>query len=167
PGLQCRAGGVRHALKKELRSWANATKKQLLFKLHSLNLRDRMRIDDAEELKKSLRSGVRFSRGSVNTVYFSFARHGIFLEHGVGKQRPVGSLEAKRNAKKWLSEVLPDQFNRLEDIIEERYADIIEDEVRLLIPGVIELTTKPLPESVDWVDEDGKVIKIIIDKSFF
>lgn len=143
------------------------TKKQLLMQLHSLDLRERKEIGGTKPLKKSLRTSVRAPGGQVERVSFSFVRHGIFLEHGVGRGRPVGSLSAKLNAKKWLSEVIPDQFDELTDIIEDRYADMIEEEIRLLIPGVIDLTTKPLPESVDFELEDGRIAKVIIDKSFF
>lgn len=103
----------------------------------------------------------------MEKVAFSFVRHGIFLEHGVGKGRPVGSPQAKANAKKWLSEVIPEQFDELADIIQDQYGDIIEEELRLLIPGIVDLTTKPIPDSIDWVAEDGRVVKVLIDKSFF
>lgn len=154
-------------VRKQIKAWSNSTKKELLFALHRLNLQGRKKIGDVDPLKKSLRNSVRTRGGEVYKVSFAFARHGIFLEHGVGKGRPVRSLSAKKNAKKWLSEVIPNQFEELVDIIEEGYGEMIEEELRLLIPGVIDLTTKPLPEYVETSLDDGKTVKIIIDKSFF
>jgi hypothetical protein len=154
-------------LRKEVKQWSRATKKQLLFRLNSLNLRERKKIGDVKPLRKSLADTVTFRDRAVEKVAFSFVRHGIFLEHGVGKGRPVGSPQAKANAKKWLSEVIPEQFDELADIIQDQYGDIIEEELRLLIPGIVDLTTKPIPDSIDWVAEDGRVVKVLIDKSFF
>lgn len=153
--------------RKDVRQWSRITKKELLFKLESLDLRGRKKIGDTRPLKKSLRNSVRTRGGEVERVSFSFVRHGIFLEHGVGRGRPVRSAKAKASAKKWLSEVIPEQFDELADIIEESYGDLIEEEIKLMIPGIIELSTKPLPESVDFTLEDGRNVKVIIDKSFF
>jgi hypothetical protein len=78
------------------------------------------------------------SQGFLESVGFVFARHGIFLEHGVGRGRPVGSSQAEAAKQPWLLRVLPGQIEELADILEERYADIAANELRFLIPGIID-----------------------------
>jgi hypothetical protein len=89
-------------------------------------------------LYKSLSYKIRKSQGFLESVGFVFARHGIFLEHGVGRGRPVGSSQAEAAKQPWLLRVLPGQIEELADILEERYADIAANELRFLIPGIID-----------------------------
>ena len=52
---------------------------------------------------------------------------------------PSGSLiKINPHKKEWLSVVIPDSVQTLADILEERYADIAAEELRILIPGVID-----------------------------
>jgi hypothetical protein len=154
------------AMDKEIRSWARLTRKDLLFRLASLNLEERLRLEGEKPLKKSVRSIVRKKQGDIDSVAFGFIRHGIFLEHGVGRGRPVNSPQAIAAAKPWLDVVLPKATQELANIIEEKYADLIESELRLLVPGVIDVTLNPIPEFITYNDGE-KDIKIVIDKSFF
>jgi hypothetical protein len=65
------------AMDKEIRSWARLTRKDLLFRLASLNLEERLRLEGEKPLKKSVRSIVRRNKetlraspsGSSGTVF--------------------------------------------------------------------------------------------------
>jgi len=150
-----RLGDRFESLDKEVRAWARLTRKKLLFRVASLNLEERIRIEDKDDedyvppLKESIKSSVRKKQGDLESVAFKFVRHGIFLEHGVGRGRPKGSSKAKKAAKPWLSVVLPDATQELANIIEEEYADLIDSELRLMVPGIIDINLmsprKPSP----------------------
>lgn len=134
-----RLGDRLQQLDKEARAWTKVTRKKLLMRLASLNLQERVRLDGEVSLRKSLRTSVRKSQGELESVGFSFARHGIFLEHGVGRGRPKGSAAARRYAKPWLSVVLPDAVDELAEMLSDEYGDIVQQEMRLLIPGVVDI----------------------------
>jgi hypothetical protein len=128
------------ALIKEIRSWSQATRKQLLFRLAKLQLTDLLRLNT--RLEQSIKTSVKTRRGEVDSVGFSFLRHGIFLEHGVGKGRPVGSQAAQSAARPWLKPVIEPAVEELADILAEEYADIAIDNIRILIPGIIDTEVK-------------------------
>lgn len=90
------------------------------------------------ELIESLGGRIRTRDGDVESLAFSFARHGIFLEHGVGRGRPVGSPQARQAAKPWLKPVLDAEMQGLADLLANEYADLAAESVRILIPGVID-----------------------------
>lgn len=137
-----RLGDRLEKLDKEIRAWSRVTRKDLLFRLASLNLEERIRLDNEVALKKSLGYKLKKSRGEIEKVSFQFARHGIFLEHGVGKGRPVRSAQANALKKPWLSVVLPDAIDQLADILANEYADIAAADLRFLIPGIIDTTIR-------------------------
>jgi hypothetical protein len=89
-------------------------------------------------LEKSIRYGLRKSGGVIDQVYFSFERHGIFYEHGVGKGRGKDTLEAEANEHPWLSVVVPMAIEKLADLIAEEYADVATAAIRINIPGIID-----------------------------
>jgi len=91
-----------------------------------------------EILAESLRGRVRRADGSIERVAWSFVRHGIFIEHGVGKHRAVGSAAAERAKQPWLSKIIPTAVDQLADILEERYADLAVANLKITIPGVLE-----------------------------
>lgn len=126
------------AMDKEIRAWALLTRKQLLFKLASLGLHERVQLANSIKLEKSLKSYIRKKGGDIETVAFSFARHGIFLERGVGKGRPVNSPQANHAAKPWLAPTLPKAVQSLADLLADEYADIVALEARIIIPGIID-----------------------------
>jgi hypothetical protein len=123
---------------KEVRTWAKLTKKQLATKLRGLDLRAKSR------LRKKPQIGFRTSRqfGDLSAVSFSFPRRAIFLEHGVGKGRPKGSASASKNAKPWLAPVMDKAEKEFNTTVVDKYADDIVTELKVLIPGVIDFTTR-------------------------
>ena len=60
-----RLGDRLEELDKEIRAWARLTRKQLLFRLASLNLKERVRLSGEVALRKSLRSYVRKKGGEI------------------------------------------------------------------------------------------------------
>lgn len=79
---------------------------------------------------------VKSRHGLVDRINFRFARHGIFLEHGVGRYRGINS--ARRNPKPWLAPILDPAIEQLADIVADGYADVMADNIRFLIPGIID-----------------------------
>lgn len=133
-----------------------------------MGLSEQARVVGEVSLRKSLRSGTRRSQGEIERVYFRFARHGIFLEHGVGRGRPVGSAKAERLKRPWLSVVLPDEIDALADTLSEEYADVAANELRFLIPGIIDTRVGGMKnKTIDTTTADGSPAKIVIDPSFF
>lgn len=155
-----RLGDQLEQLDKELRAWGNVTKRQLLQRLLSLGLEDKIKLaktiqririvrnsigtlstQKEQFLTKSLSARLRKKGGQIDSIAFAFSRHGIFLEHGVGKYRPKGSSAAEAAKKPWLSVVLPPSIEDLANILEEHYADIITAQLKINIPGVINTQT--------------------------
>lgn len=126
----------RDELDKEVRSWRRVTRKQLITKVKSLDLRQKVRLASDPALVDSIKTSMRKRDGNIESVSFSFARKGIFLEHGVGRSRPRGSAAAKRFAKPWIKPTLDDAQQELNDIIAEKYADIVEGEIVIRVPGI-------------------------------
>lgn len=60
---------------------------------------------------------------AVEAMRFTFERHGIYIEHGVGKGRPVGSSQANAAKQEWLGPVLETRISQLEDLIDQHYGD--------------------------------------------
>lgn len=126
-------------LDKEVRAWSKLTRKKMLFQLASLGLKERARVEsESPGLYKSVRSSVKRNIGEIESASFSFARHGIFLEHGVGRGRPVRSPQAIASKKQWLAPTLPDAVEALADLLEQRYADVTTANIRFLIPGIFD-----------------------------
>lgn len=133
-----RLGDRLEAVDKEIDAWAKATRQHLLRRLATLGLKDRAKlISKNESLYKSVRSRLKKRDGEIESVAFIFARHGIFLERGVGKGRPVNSTQANQQKKAWLSAVLPDEIENLADLLEQEYADLAIENVVINIPGII------------------------------
>lgn len=125
-------------LDREVRTWARLTRKRLLFRIASLNLEERIRLNGETSLRKDIRTSVRKKSGDIEKVSFIFPRQGIFLEHGVGKGRPVRSAQANRFKKPWISEEIPDAIEDLAEILAEQYADVAASELVFRIPGIID-----------------------------
>lgn len=137
--------------------WAFGTKQSLMETLSRMGIQDKIKMAKTVtrlKLKRkqvggdklvedpflygSLRYKLVRKQMELEAVGFSFARHGIFIEHGVGKNRRVGSAAAGRARKPWLSQVLPLSVETLADILVEEYADIAATALVMRIPGVLE-----------------------------
>ena len=98
----------------------------------------RSRGSGRKTLEQSIRYGLRKSGGTIDQVYFSFERHGIFYEHGVGKGRGQGTAEAEANENPWLSVVIPVAIEKLAYLIAEEYANVAAAQIRINVPGIID-----------------------------
>lgn len=119
-------------------------KQNLLRHLLRLGVKERVRLAQEISLRARTKEFVRRKGGEVEKVGYAFPRHGIFLVHGVGKGRPVGSEQAKRAAKDWLTPELDLLLDEIGDLVADGYADIIEAELRINVPGIFtkSLSTK-------------------------
>lgn len=149
------------ALDREVKGWATLTRKKLMLRLLSLGIDDKIELAKTQSrirrrttksgqvktekedfLINSLASRLRKRKGDIESVAFSFARHGIFLERGVGKYRPKGSAAASKAAKPWIAPTLEPSIEELANILEEEYADIAAASLRIVVPGVMNTTVK-------------------------
>lgn len=174
-------------MNKAVRQWGNLTKSQLIRHLLKMGLKEkaelkrqvtRLRIFTnaagesslrrSEFLIPSMSVGLRKSRGELQSVWISFERHGIFYERGVGRYRKVGSAEARKAARPWLSVILPQRTEELAALLAEHYADIAAAELRILIPGIIDtrINGTEYPEYLEFEDKQGP-FRVSIDPSFF
>lgn len=122
--------------------WSKVTKQKMLRKLLSLGLRERIRLSKEKPLLDSIYNRIKKRDGELESIAFSFARSGIWVEHGVGKGRPKGSSHASLVAKPWIAPTLSPAIEGLADILSEKWADIAAEELRLLIPGVMDTKIK-------------------------
>lgn len=125
-------------LTKEVRAWAAVTEINLQRRLASLGLRERARLltEDSPRLRSSVVVGLKKHQGEIDYAWISFARHGIYLEQGTGRGRPVRSAKATAAAKHWLSVELPAAVEDLADRLASGFADVIAAEIKLNVPGV-------------------------------
>jgi len=144
-------------LQRRIRAWGKMTRNRMLLtlanmgvhdqvrnfsKLRTLELKSGTRLVQEKALRESLFVYLKKFRGEVDSISISFERHGIFLQHGVGKGRPVRSPEAKRAAKPWLTVALNETtINQLADIMEEVYGDAAVKSLSIMIPGVLNFST--------------------------
>jgi hypothetical protein len=85
-------------------------------------------------LIESLGYSLRKKGIEVEAISFRFSRHGIFVEIGVGKNRPKRSSYTR--PRPWLSEVLPGQIDELADQLGNAYADLVAQELVFEIRGI-------------------------------
>lgn len=122
-----------------LNNWSKITRQRLQMRLASMGLKDRVRLRQTlaqATLYKT--TGVRPKRknGEIDSISILFLKHGIFLEHGVGKNRPVNSPEAVRAKRPWLSLELPGAVEELAELLATEYADIAAGQLKITIPGI-------------------------------
>jgi hypothetical protein len=125
-------------LDKEIAAWGRLTRSQLIGQLLSLNLQGRLDAKEEEYLENTINYHSKRQDGELERVSIRFARHGIYLERGVGKYRKVGSAAATAAARPWLAPILPGAVQALADRLSEGYADVVAAEASLRIPGVLE-----------------------------
>jgi hypothetical protein len=160
PTEQVRLGDRLEAMDALIDRWALGTKDNLLKTLSRFGIQDKLELAKVStRLKKqqskagskvvpdpylfrSLRYKLRKKEGEIESVGFGFSRHGIFLEHGVGKGRKVGSSAAVRSKKPWLSSVLPLATEILADVLASDYADIMLGTLKMQIPGILDVQYK-------------------------
>lgn len=137
-------------LNQSAKEWAkqNALRMQRL--VGSLTLRDKLAVYKAvrqaihnkeyKPLAPSIGAGIRKEAGQVNRINFKFSKHGIYLEHGVGKGRPVRSSSAR--PKPWIKPILDSGLDELAELLSNDYADIAAGEIKFFIPGIIDRRIK-------------------------
>ncbi len=137
-------------LNKDVSQWAKYQSQRMARLVGSLTLKDKIAVYKAirnaikngqyKPLKPSIGSAVKKEFGQVNRINFRFAKQGIYLEHGVGKGRPVRSSSAR--PKPWLAPVLDPAIDQLADLIAENYLDIAAGEIKFFIPGILSRNIK-------------------------
>ncbi len=131
-------------LNEDVAGWAKHQAQRMRRQVGSLTLKDKHALrkalankkndPDYKPLEKSIGSGNKKNFGQVTRVNFRFAKHGIYLEHGVGKGRRVRTAAAR--PKPWLAPILDPAIDELADLIAENYADIAGGEIKFFIPGI-------------------------------
>lgn len=137
-------------LNKDVSEWAKHQSQRMRRLVGSLTLKDKHAIykaarqkaknPDYKMLEKSIGSGLKKDFGQVTRINFRFAKQGIWLEHGVGRRRPVRSAAAR--PKPWLKPILDPALDELADIIARNYADEAAGEIKFFIPGIIDRRIK-------------------------
>lgn len=133
-------------LNKDVSAWAKYQAQRMQRLVGSLTLKDRRAVQKAvraaiksgeyKPLSASIGSALKKEFSQVARVNFKFSKTGIWLEHGVGKGRPVRSSAAR--PKPWLAPTLDPALDELADLIADNYADIAAGEIKFFIPGIID-----------------------------
>ena len=137
-------------INKEVKEWAKFQAQRMARLVGSLTLRDKIAVYKSVQnaaknpkykpLNTSISGWVKRELGAPARVNFKFQRHGVFMEHGVGRGRGIGSSGAR--PKPWLAPILDPAIQQLADIMASEYADITAGEIRFLIPGIIDRRIK-------------------------
>lgn len=139
-------------LNKDVSEWAKYQSQRMQRLVGSLTLKDKHAIQKAAWLKAkdknykpltpSIGHKVEVDKmdSRVSRINFRFAKHGIYLEHGVGRGRPVRSSAA--NPKPWLNPILDPAIDVLADLIQKNYADIAAGQIKFFIPGILDRRIK-------------------------
>ena len=133
-----------------VRDWGKLALRKLRLRVAALTLKDRTAIIKRARLvaknpdykRVVISLGLNYKRdfGQIGRINFKFTRHGIFLEHGVGKGRPVRSSKAR--PKPWIAPILDPEVERLADVIAKEYADLALREIRFNVPGIVSKNIK-------------------------
>lgn len=118
-------------------------KQNLLRHLLRLGVRDRIRMAGEVSLRASIKDRIKRKDGELESISYTFERHGIYLARGVGRKRPAGSAAAKKAAKDWLTPELDLLLDDVADLIADGYGDIVAAQLRINIPGFF---TKVVPD---------------------
>ena len=137
-------------LNKDISGWSKAQSQRMARLVGSLTLKDKIAVYKAirnaikngqyKPLKPSIGAATKKEFGQVNRINFRFAKQGIYLEHGVGKNRRVRSSNAR--PKPWLAPILDPAIDELANLIAENYLDIAAGEIKFFIPGILDRRIK-------------------------
>lgn len=138
-------------LNRDISDWGRYQSQKMQRLVGSLTLKDKHAVYKAARLKatdpsyKPLKPSIggwseKEKFGPVTSVKFRFRKHGIYLEHGVGRGRPVRSAAAK--PKPWLKPVLDPAIDTLAELVASNYADIAAGSIKLFIPGILDRRVK-------------------------
>ncbi len=137
-------------LNQDVAGWAKFQAQKMQRLVGSLTLKDKHALrkslwaaakdPDYKPLKQSIGSALKKEYGQVTRINFRFSKQGIWLEHGVGKWRPVRSAAA--NPKPWLAAALDPAIDTLAELIADNYADIAAGEIKFFIPGILDRRIK-------------------------
>lgn len=141
---------IRELRDQHVRDWAKLTVQALRMRLVALNMHERVAVGREakaaareKHLYNSIGYNLKAPKRELRSLSFVFVRHGIYVEHGVGRGRPRNSAAANKAAKPWLSFVLTDaRIGDLADIIARYTADEGAVTLKLTVPGIINTTIK-------------------------
>ena len=137
-------------LNADVKAWAKYQSQRMQRLVGSLTLKNKIAVyksvrnalknKEYKKLNPSIGSALKKEFGQVNRINFRFAKQGIWLEHGVGKGRPVRS--SKAIPKPWLAPILDPAIDELAELIAANYLDIAAGEIKFLIPGIVDRRVK-------------------------
>jgi len=139
------------------RAWGRDARKDLRFRLARLTLQEKT------DLSRSIRISVKTKQLELERISFKFLRHGIFLERGVGRGRPVGSAKARKYAKPWIEPTLAKAVPELAEMLADEYGDIAAGTLRFLVPGIADFKIETQGTEKLKTTQGN----IVIDRSFF
>lgn len=129
------------AQEKAVREWGKMTTQQLKRYLLAAGVHDQVKVGQGSrsgQLYDSVGYALRKRDGEVEAISLKFQYYGIFLEHGVGKNRRKGTPASKSAAKPWLSITIPGRIEILATMLAEATGDGIARELRFTVPGILD-----------------------------
>ena len=121
---------VARLLASNVRSLTNKGKAALLKKIRTRKGRkgvDKSGIEYEKILAEDIRGIQKWAKGKqeLNSISFTFQRHGVFLQKGVGRGNSIKRGNRKRVAKDWFNTTLNAYEMLFADKIMENYADAV------------------------------------------
>lgn len=122
---------IEKELRKAVREWAGKRRLDMQYQIA------RMGLQETSELYNSIRAKVKSKLGVPERVTFSFARHGIFQELGVGRgTKSADRGTTNRKAKKWITAALPiTATEELANIVVQALGDKAVESIKIGLPS--------------------------------